>query len=85
MTVRLALAMVVGVVASMAAPWPWLAATIAIALPMALGIWLVAHLTTSRLVVRNVTHQPTSPGGRGHAAEDVSTTPRIRCPVRSTR
>ena len=55
MTVRFSLAMVVGVVGAIAAPWPWLAVTIAIALPMALGIWLVAHLTTSRLVVRNVT------------------------------
>ena len=51
MTVRFILAALVGVIAALAAPWSWLTVAIAIALPMALGIWLVAHLTTSRLVV----------------------------------
>ena len=52
MTVRFAVAMVVGATAALVAPWPWLAMTFVIAMPMALGLWLVARLTSSRLVVQ---------------------------------
>jgi hypothetical protein len=54
MTLRFILATVTGIVAATVAPWPWLAVSIMIAMPMTLGIWMVARLTGPQVVVRNI-------------------------------
>jgi hypothetical protein len=38
---------------AIAAPWPWVAGGIALVLPMAFGLWLVARLTSNPLAVRS--------------------------------
>jgi hypothetical protein len=57
---------------AIAAPWPMVAGGIAVILPTALGLWLVARLTSNPLVVRSGDPPPGSPGPPGRSADEHS-------------
>jgi hypothetical protein len=55
---------------AIAAPWPMVAGAIALVLPMALGLWLVARLTSNPLVVRSGDPPPGGPAPPGRSTDE---------------
>jgi len=55
---------------AIAAPWPLVAGGIALILPMAFGLWLIARLTSNPLAVRSGDPPPGDLGPPGVRPED---------------
>jgi hypothetical protein len=61
---------------AIATPWPWVAGSIALILPMAFGLWLVARLTSNPLAVRSGNPPPGDAGPPGtHSVEHRTQAP----------
>jgi hypothetical protein len=63
---------------AIAAPWPLVAGAIALIVPMAFGLWLVARLTSNPLAVRSGNPPPGTAGPPGTGDVDR---PRPEAPV----
>jgi hypothetical protein len=57
---------------AIAAPWPMVAGGIALILPMVLGLWLVARLTSNPLAVRSGNPPPGGPAPPGRSTDGQS-------------